>query len=77
MTLEPILRNIKSYHPGADTALVTRAYEFAARAHEGQMRQSGDPYVTNPLSVAHINAELKLHVPSLCARLLHDDVDST
>ena len=77
MTLEPILRNIKSYHPGADTALVTRAYEFAARAHEGQTRQSGDPYVTHPLSVANIITQLKLDVPSVCAGLLHDAVEDT
>src|SRR6187397_2627256 len=77
MTLEPILRNIKSYHPGADTALVTRAYEFAARAHEGQTRQSGDPYVTHPLSVANIITQLKLDVPSVCAGLLHDSVEDT
>jgi GTP pyrophosphokinase len=77
MTLEPILRNIKSYHPGADTGLVTRAYEFAARAHAGQMRQSGDPYVTHPLSVANIITQLKLDVPSVCAGLLHDAVEDT
>jgi guanosine-3',5'-bis(diphosphate) 3'-pyrophosphohydrolase len=77
MTLEPILRNIKAYHPAADTALVARAYEFAARAHEGQTRQSGDPYVTHPLSVANIITQLKLDVPSVCAGLLHDAVEDT
>ena len=75
--LEPILRNIKSYHPGADVGLVGRAYEFAARAHEGQTRQSGDPYVTHPLSVAYIISQLKLDVPSVCAGLLHDAVEDT
>ncbi|HWM87520.1 MAG TPA: bifunctional (p)ppGpp synthetase/guanosine-3',5'-bis(diphosphate) 3'-pyrophosphohydrolase [Kofleriaceae bacterium] len=75
--LDPILRNIKSYHPGADIALVGRAYEFAARAHEGQTRQSGDPYVTHPLSVAYIISQLKLDVPSVCAGLLHDAVEDT
>ncbi len=75
--LDPILRNIKSYHPGADIALVGRAYEFAARAHEGQTRKSGDPYVTHPLSVAYIISQLKLDVPSVCAGLLHDAVEDT
>jgi GTP diphosphokinase / guanosine-3',5'-bis(diphosphate) 3'-diphosphatase len=75
--LDPILRNIKSYHPGANVALVGRAYEFAARAHAGQMRQSGDPYVTHPLSVAYIISQLKLDVPSVCAGLLHDAVEDT
>ena len=77
MSLEPILRNIRTYHPGADLGLVQRAYEFAARAHEGQMRQSGDPYVTHPLSVAGIITQLKLDVPSVCAGLLHDSVEDT
>ncbi len=75
--LDPILRNIKSYHPAADIALVGRAYEFAARAHEGQTRKSGDPYVTHPLSVAYIISQLKLDVPSVCAGLLHDAVEDT
>jgi GTP pyrophosphokinase len=75
--LEPILRSIKGYHPAADLSLVERAYEFAARAHEGQMRQSGDPYVIHPLSVASIITQLKLDVPSVCAGLLHDAVEDT
>ncbi|HLU67145.1 MAG TPA: HD domain-containing protein, partial [Kofleriaceae bacterium] len=75
--LEPILRNIRAYHPGADLSLVQRAYEFAARAHEGQTRKSGDPYVTHPLSVASIITQLKLDVPSVCAGLLHDAVEDT
>src|SRR5688500_15221713 len=58
-------------------ALVGRAYEFAARAHEGQTRKSGDPYGTHPLSVAYIISQLKLDVPSVCAGLLHDAVEDT
>ncbi len=76
-SLDQILENIHSYHPGADLALVRRAYEFAVKAHEGQMRRSGDPYVTHPVSVASVITELRLDVPSVCAGLLHDAVEDT
>jgi len=68
---------ILEYHPEADTGLVDRAYQFAAAAHEGQKRRSGDPYVSHPLSVAGVITELKLDVASVCAGLLHDAVEDT
>jgi GTP pyrophosphokinase len=68
---------VAGYHPSADTTLVRRAYEFAAAAHDGQTRKSGDPYVSHPLAVAQIIAELKLDVASVCAGLLHDCVEDT
>ncbi len=77
MTLQQILTGISGYDPNADLDLVRRAYDFAARAHEGQTRRSGDPYVTHPLSVAEIIAELRLDVASVCAGLLHDCVEDT
>jgi len=77
MRLEQILDDIQTYQAGADVHLVRRAYDFAARAHAGQTRRSGDPYVTHPLSVAGIIAELKLDVASVCAGLLHDAVEDT
>jgi len=75
--LKALLEKIRGYHPTADLALVERTYEFAAKAHEGQLRKSGDPYVVHPLGVATIIAELKLDVPSICAGLLHDCVEDT
>ncbi|MCE9572019.1 MAG: bifunctional (p)ppGpp synthetase/guanosine-3',5'-bis(diphosphate) 3'-pyrophosphohydrolase [Deltaproteobacteria bacterium] len=75
--LDHILTDISAYHPAADTALVQRAYEFASKAHEGQTRRSGDPYVTHPLAVAQIISELRLDVASVCAGLLHDCVEDT
>jgi len=75
--LDTLLTDIQGYHPIADVDLVRRAYEFASKAHEGQTRRSGDPYVTHPLSVAHIISELKLDVSSICAGLLHDCVEDT
>ncbi len=77
MSFEQILSSIASYDPNADLDVVRRAYDFAAKAHEGQTRRSGDPYVTHPLSVAGIITELKLDVPSVCAGLLHDCVEDT
>src|SRR5499427_10406907 len=75
--LDQILSELAGYHPSADLPLVRRAYQFAAQAHDGQTRKSGDPYVTHPLSVAQVIAELKLDVASVCAGLLHDCVEDT
>jgi GTP pyrophosphokinase len=75
--LDQILSEVAGYHPSADLALIRRAYQFAAAAHDGQTRKSGDPYVTHPLSVAKVIAELKLDVASVCAGLLHDCVEDT
>jgi len=74
---DQILSEIAGYHPTADVGMLRRAYEFAAHAHEGQTRKSGDPYVSHPLAVAQIIAELKLDVASVCAGLLHDCVEDT
>ncbi len=75
--IEQIQKSISAYHSKADVDLVSKAYSFAARAHEGQTRKSGDPYVTHPLSVAFIITQLRLDVPSVCAGLLHDAVEDT
>jgi guanosine-3',5'-bis(diphosphate) 3'-pyrophosphohydrolase len=75
--LEQILSEVAGYYPAADIPMVRRAYQFAAAAHDGQTRKSGDPYVTHPLAVARIIAELKLDVASVCAGLLHDCVEDT
>src|SRR5262249_11832349 len=75
--LSDILSKVETYHPGADADLIKRAYVFAAKAHNGQMRRSGDPYVVHPLSVASIITDLRLDVPSVCAGLLHDCVEDT
>jgi guanosine-3',5'-bis(diphosphate) 3'-pyrophosphohydrolase len=75
--LDQILSELAGYFPSADVPMVRRAYQFAAQAHDGQTRKSGDPYVTHPLAVAQIIAELKLDVASVCAGLLHDCVEDT
>jgi guanosine-3',5'-bis(diphosphate) 3'-pyrophosphohydrolase len=75
--LDQIISELAGYSRAADLPLVRRAYQFAATAHDGQTRKSGDPYVTHPLAVAQIISELKLDVASVCAGLLHDCVEDT
>ncbi len=75
--LEPLLRSVRANHPKSDTAVLERAYEVAERAHRGQRRKSGDPYITHPVAVATILAELGMTVPTLAAALLHDTVEDT
>jgi class 3 adenylate cyclase len=63
--------------PGADFDLIQRAYEVAARSHQGQVRKSGDPYISHPLAVAAIMAQLRADDQTLCAAILHDTVEDT
>ncbi|MBW2730876.1 MAG: bifunctional (p)ppGpp synthetase/guanosine-3',5'-bis(diphosphate) 3'-pyrophosphohydrolase [Deltaproteobacteria bacterium] len=75
--LEELLAKVKAYNPSADLSLVTDAFTTAGDAHAGQKRKSGEPYFIHPVSVAHLIADLKLDVPSICAGLLHDCVEDT
>ncbi|HEX4788896.1 MAG TPA: bifunctional (p)ppGpp synthetase/guanosine-3',5'-bis(diphosphate) 3'-pyrophosphohydrolase [Actinospica sp.] len=75
--LEPLFRIVRASDPKADLRLLERAYQVAERYHRGQRRKSGDPYITHPLSVTTILAELGMDVPTLCAGLLHDTVEDT
>ena len=75
--LEPLLRSLRQYHPKADKQLVIRAYEVAAERHQNQQRRSGEPYITHPVAVAGILADLGMTAPTLAAALLHDTVEDT
>jgi guanosine-3',5'-bis(diphosphate) 3'-pyrophosphohydrolase len=75
--LEPLLRTVRASHPKADLGVIERAFEVAAKAHAGQKRKSGDPYITHPVAVAGILAELGMTPPTLAAALLHDTVEDT
>ncbi len=77
VTLSKILDQIQSYLPGCNTRLVEKAYEWAARLHEGQVRKSGEPYLSHPMEVAYILAQMKLDLPTIAAGLLHDAVEDT
>jgi guanosine-3',5'-bis(diphosphate) 3'-pyrophosphohydrolase len=72
MSLAELLERAEKYLPPEKIALVKQAYEFAAEAHKGQMRKSGDPYIEHPLQVALILARVQLDANSLAAALLHD-----
>ncbi|MFT4083257.1 MAG: bifunctional (p)ppGpp synthetase/guanosine-3',5'-bis(diphosphate) 3'-pyrophosphohydrolase [Nocardioides sp.] len=75
--LEPLFRAVRANHPKADLALLERAYKTAERLHRTQKRKSGDPYITHPLAVTTILAELGMTEPTLVAALLHDTVEDT
>ncbi|MDH6575892.1 bifunctional (p)ppGpp synthetase/guanosine-3',5'-bis(diphosphate) 3'-pyrophosphohydrolase [Kitasatospora sp. MAP5-34] len=78
--LEPLFRTIRAQDPKADPALlrdIERAYAVAEKWHRGQKRKSGDPYITHPLAVATILAELGMDAATLMAGLLHDTVEDT
>jgi GTP pyrophosphokinase len=75
--LEHLVRRVQAYNPQADSQLIRRAYEYSARMHAEQKRESGEPYVTHPLNVALIIAQLKLDLPSIITGLLHDVVEDT
>jgi guanosine-3',5'-bis(diphosphate) 3'-pyrophosphohydrolase len=75
--LEQLLRRVEAYNPQADLQLIRRAYEYSARMHAEQKRESGEPYVIHPLNVALIIAQLKLDLPSIITGLLHDVVEDT
>ncbi|MDQ4118020.1 MAG: bifunctional (p)ppGpp synthetase/guanosine-3',5'-bis(diphosphate) 3'-pyrophosphohydrolase, partial [Actinomycetota bacterium] len=75
--LEPLAAVHRSLHPKADLMLLQRAYDVAEQKHEGQIRKSGDSYITHPLSVATILAELGMDTTTLVAALLHDTVEDT
>src|SRR6516165_8804339 len=75
--LEPLIKTVRATHPKADVRLIGRAYEVAAHWHADQKRKSGDPYITHPLAVATILAELGMNTETICAALLHDTVEDT
>jgi GTP diphosphokinase / guanosine-3',5'-bis(diphosphate) 3'-diphosphatase len=75
--LAPIFRTLRATHPKADLRVVQRAYEVAEVCHRGQARKSGDPYITHPLAVAQILAEMGMTETEIAAALLHDTVEDT
>ena len=77
LTAKALVDRVKSYQPTADTELLLKAYHYGEVAHKGQMRKSGDPYFSHPVSVAGIITDLKLDSASVCAGLLHDVVEDT
>ncbi|EWM53790.1 RelA/SpoT family protein [Ruminococcus flavefaciens] len=76
-TIEKIIQKILTDDKQYDLSKIISAYEFAAKAHEGQVRSSGKPYITHPLAVAYTLLELGMDTDTICAALLHDVVEDT
>ncbi|WP_334148151.1 RelA/SpoT family protein [Microbacterium sp.] len=75
--LDNLIRTVRANHPKGDFSVIERAYAVAKEKHTGQQRQSGEPYITHPLAVAQILAELGLGPRAIAAALLHDTVEDT
>ncbi len=75
--LNDITEQILSYHQNANIRLVEKAYVYSAKAHQGQIRLSGEPYLSHPLEVAYILAQMKMDVVCIVAGLLHDTLEDT
>ena len=76
ITLQDLLNKLREYNP-EEAGIVKRAYEYADTLHKGQMRQSGEPYISHPLNVAYILAEMHADRDTICAGLLHDTLEDT
>ena len=70
--INEIIDAVREYHPGADVSAIQKAYVFSAKVHKGQVRRSGEPYLSHPLAVTKTLANLRMDVPTLCGGLLHD-----
>ena len=77
MALRLLLDKLSFYLEAKEVSRVERAYKFAEKCHEGQMRQSGDAYISHPLAVAHILADMRMDHESLMAAMLHDVIEDT
>lgn len=72
-----LIKKILEYAPQTETGLVHKAYEFAAKAHKGQVRESGEPFLKHPIEVANILIKMKMDISSIVAGLLHDTVEDS
>lgn len=75
--IDQLISRVQSYNPHADVELVRRAYAFSEKAHAGQMRRSGEPYLQHPLAVAGVLTMLRSDVTAVAAGLLHDTLEDT
>ena len=75
--LQVVIRAVKANHPKADTSIIEKSFVAAEKAHSTQFRKSGEPYITHPLAVAKILADLGIGATTIAAALLHDTVEDT
>lgn len=76
ITIEDLLNHIKTYN-SEEVEIVKKAYDYADNLHKGQMRQSGEAYISHPLNVAYILADMHADRDTICAGLLHDTLENT
>src|SRR3990172_3941258 len=74
---EDLIDKVNSYIKSNDGLIIRKAYIFSAKVHKDQQRMSGDPYLSHPLEVANILADLKLDIPTVAAGILHDTIENT
>ena len=75
--LQAVIKSLKISHPRADVSLVERAFQAAEKAHSEQLRKSGEPYISHPVAVSQILADLGIGATTIAAALLHDTVEDT
>ena len=75
--LEPLLASLKEHYDEVDESLLLRAFDVANQAHKGQLRKSGEEYITHPVAVSAILADLGLNLTTVVASLLHDTIEDT
>ncbi|MBI5286989.1 MAG: bifunctional (p)ppGpp synthetase/guanosine-3',5'-bis(diphosphate) 3'-pyrophosphohydrolase, partial [Deltaproteobacteria bacterium] len=75
--LEDILEKVTSYNPSANLDTIKKAYVFSAEVHQGQIRLSGEPYMTHPIEVASILTDMRMDPVTIATGLLHDTVEDT
>ena len=76
ITLEDLVKKLEEYNP-KEIEIIKKAYYYAKNLHSGQMRESGEPYITHPLNVAYILADMHADRDTICAGLLHDTLEDT
>ncbi|HNX10691.1 MAG TPA: RelA/SpoT family protein [bacterium] len=77
MTIDRIIKKFQDNYPGSDTKIISLAYDFAEKAHAGQIRKSGEPYIQHSLHTAYVLAESKMDLSTVAAGLLHDVPEDT
>ncbi len=75
--IDELIEKIKEYHPAVEDGLIRRAYQMAQACHLNQKRRSGEPYITHPVGVAHIIADMRLDTASVISALLHDIIEDS
>jgi len=77
ITLDNLIKKVRSYNPDAEVETIKKAYQFSSEAHSSQKRVEGSPYIEHPLAVASILADMKMDTATIAAGLLHDTIEDT